>query len=98
MYLIRTKTHTTFLIWREHGLKNDWTSKGQNWGIWWFYYPFMRTGLCNLWNVYKWLILFVFMHDSITKSLINLLIKVGEAVKLTWPIPIRQSLNIYYKY
>jgi putative transposase len=33
------------------------------------YYPCMRTGfLCNLQHVYKWLILFVFMYNSITKS------------------------------
>lgn len=33
------------------------------------YYPCMRIGfLCNLQHVYKWLILFVFMYNSITKS------------------------------
>jgi putative transposase len=32
------------------------------------YYPCIRTGLCNLQHVYKWLILFVFMHNSVIKS------------------------------
>jgi putative transposase len=32
------------------------------------YYPCMRTGICNLRHVYKWLILFVFMYNRITKS------------------------------
>ena len=32
------------------------------------YFPCIRTGLCNLQHVYKWLILFVFMHNSIIKS------------------------------
>ena len=32
------------------------------------YYPCTKTGLCNLQHVYKWLILFVFMHNSIIKS------------------------------
>ena len=29
------------------------------------YFPCIRTGLCNLQHVYKWLILFVFMHNSV---------------------------------
>jgi putative transposase len=29
------------------------------------YYPCIRTGLCNLQHVYRWLILFVFMHNSV---------------------------------
>jgi hypothetical protein len=33
-----------------------------------YYYPCMRTGLCNLRHVYKWLVLFVFMYNSIMKS------------------------------
>ena len=32
------------------------------------YYPSIRTGLCNLQHVYKWLILIVFMHNSVIKS------------------------------
>jgi hypothetical protein len=32
------------------------------------YYPCIRTGLCNLQHVYQWLILFVFMHNSVIKS------------------------------
>ena len=32
------------------------------------YFPCMGSGLCNLQHVYKWLILFVFMHNSIVKS------------------------------
>ena len=32
------------------------------------YYPCIRTGLCNLQQVYKWLILIVFMHNSVIKS------------------------------
>ncbi|MBV9178623.1 MAG: DDE-type integrase/transposase/recombinase [Nitrososphaeraceae archaeon] len=32
------------------------------------YFPCKRTGLCNLQHVYKWLILFVFMHNSVIKS------------------------------
>jgi putative transposase len=32
------------------------------------YYPCMRTGIYNLRHVSKWLILFVFMYNSITKS------------------------------
>jgi putative transposase len=32
------------------------------------YYPCMRAGLCNLRHVHKWLILFVFMHNTIVKS------------------------------
>jgi putative transposase len=32
------------------------------------YYPCIRTGLCNLQHVYKWLILIVFMHNSVIKS------------------------------
>jgi putative transposase len=32
------------------------------------YYPCIRTGLCNLQHVYRWLILFVFMHNSVIKS------------------------------
>ena len=31
------------------------------------YYPCMKAGLCNLRHVHKWLILFVFMHNSIVK-------------------------------
>jgi putative transposase len=31
------------------------------------YYPCMRDGLCNLRHVYKWLILFIFMHNSVIK-------------------------------
>ena len=32
------------------------------------YYPCTKTGLCNLQHVYKWLILIVFMHNSVIKS------------------------------
>ena len=32
------------------------------------YYPCTKTGLCNLQHVYKWLILFVFMNNSVIKS------------------------------
>jgi putative transposase len=32
------------------------------------YYPCMKVGLCNLRHVHKWLILFVFMHNSVIKS------------------------------
>lgn len=32
------------------------------------YYPCMKAGLCNLRHVHKWLILFVFMHNSVVKS------------------------------
>ncbi len=32
------------------------------------YYPCMMAGLCNLRHVHKWLILFVFMHNSVIKS------------------------------
>jgi putative transposase len=32
------------------------------------YYPCIRTGLCNLQHVYKWLILIVFMHNNVIKS------------------------------
>jgi putative transposase len=31
------------------------------------YYPCTKTGLCNLQHVYKWLILIVFMHNSVIK-------------------------------
>jgi len=31
------------------------------------YYPCMKAGLCNLRHVHKWLILFVFMHNSVVK-------------------------------
>jgi putative transposase len=33
-----------------------------------YYYPCIRTGLCNLQHVHKWLILFVFMHNSVIES------------------------------
>ena len=39
-----------------------------------YYYPCIRTGLCNLQHVYQWLILFVFMHNSVIESIPNLLI------------------------
>src|ERR1051326_8494896 len=32
------------------------------------YYPCTKTGLCNLQHVYKWVILIVFMHNSVNKS------------------------------
>jgi putative transposase len=32
------------------------------------YYPCTKTGLCNLQHVYQWLILIVFMHNSVIKS------------------------------
>ncbi len=32
------------------------------------YYPCMKAGLCNLRHVHKWLVLFVFMHNTIVKS------------------------------
>jgi putative transposase len=32
------------------------------------YYPCMRSGLCNLLHIYKWLNLFVFMYNNIVKS------------------------------
>jgi len=32
------------------------------------YYPYMRAGLCNLRHVRKWLILFVFIYNSVVKS------------------------------
>ena len=32
------------------------------------YYPYMNAGLCNLRHVHKWLILIVFMQNSIVKS------------------------------
>jgi putative transposase len=32
------------------------------------YYPRMRVGLFNLGHVRKWLILFIFMHNSVVKS------------------------------
>ena len=32
------------------------------------YYSYMRAGLCNLRHVHKWLILFIFMHNSVIKS------------------------------
>jgi putative transposase len=32
------------------------------------YYPCTKTALCNLQHVYKWLILIVFMHNSVFKS------------------------------
>ena len=32
------------------------------------YYPCMKAGLCDLRHVHKWLILFVFMHNTIVKS------------------------------
>lgn len=35
------------------------------------YYPCMRSGLCNMLHVQKWLILFIFMHNSIVKSNTN---------------------------
>lgn len=35
------------------------------------YYPCMRDRLCNLRHVHKWLILFVFMHNSVIKSSIE---------------------------
>jgi putative transposase len=35
------------------------------------YYPCMRDGLCNLRHVYKWLIFFIFMHNSVIKSSIK---------------------------
>jgi putative transposase len=35
------------------------------------YYPCVRAGLCNLRHVYKWLILFIFMHNSVIKSSIK---------------------------
>jgi putative transposase len=33
-----------------------------------YYYPCISTGLCNLQHVNQWLILFVFMHNSVIKS------------------------------
>jgi len=40
------------------------------------YFPCTRNGLCSLQHIYKWLILFVFMHNSIiiksNTSFINL--------------------------
>ena len=33
-----------------------------------YYYPLMKSGLCNLRHVHKWPILFVFMHNSVVKS------------------------------
>ena len=33
-----------------------------------YYYPRMKSGLCNLRPVHKWPILFVFMHNSVVKS------------------------------
>lgn len=35
------------------------------------YYPCMRSELCNMLHVQKWLILFIFMHNSIVKSNTN---------------------------
>ena len=35
------------------------------------YYPCMKAGLCNLRHIHKWLILFVFMHNSVVKSRIK---------------------------
>lgn len=35
------------------------------------YYPYMRAGLCNLRHVYKWLIFFIFIHNSVIKSSIK---------------------------
>ena len=32
------------------------------------YYPCMRAGSCNLRHVHKWLILFIFMYNSVIKS------------------------------
>jgi putative transposase len=32
------------------------------------YFPCIRNGLCSLQHVYKWLILFVFMHNNIVSS------------------------------
>ena len=32
------------------------------------YYPCMKAGLCNLRHIHKWLILFVFMYNTIAKS------------------------------
>jgi putative transposase len=33
-----------------------------------YYYPCIRTGLCNLQHIHKWLILFVVMHNSVIES------------------------------
>jgi putative transposase len=32
------------------------------------YFPCIRVGLCSLRHVHKWLILFIFMHNSVVKS------------------------------
>ena len=36
------------------------------------YYPCIKSGLCNMLHVNKWMILFIFMHNSTVKSNINL--------------------------
>jgi putative transposase len=35
------------------------------------YYPCLRSGLCNMLHVHKWLIFFIVMHNSIVKSNTN---------------------------
>jgi putative transposase len=37
------------------------------------YYPCIKSGLCNMLHVNKWMILFIFMHNSTVKSNINLI-------------------------
>ena len=36
------------------------------------YYPCIKSGLCNMLHVNKWMILFIFMHNSTVKSNNNL--------------------------
>jgi putative transposase len=38
------------------------------------YYPCMRAGLCNLRHVHKWLIQFIFIHNSVLELVLNLTI------------------------
>ena len=50
------------------------------------YFPCIRNGLCSMQHVYKWLILFVFMHNNrISSNPILILLKEVKGVKLAEP-------------